>query len=74
MAAKYVLDLAERVGSTFLLAGASVLVAAGPADLFHASTLQAAGAAGLAAALTLVKGLLARYVGNKDSASLAKGV
>lgn len=74
MAAKYVLDLAERVGSTFLLAGASVLVAAGPADLFHASTLQAAGTAGVAAALTLVKGLLARYVGNKDSASLTPTV
>jgi len=74
MSAKYVLDLAERTVATFLFAGASVMVAAGPADLFHASTLQAAGTAGVAAALTLVKGLLAKFVGNKDSASLTESV
>jgi hypothetical protein len=70
----YVHDLAERVIWTFLAAVAGVALAAGPVDMLHASFWQAAGTAGVAAVVTLVKGLAARYVGNRNSASTAKGV
>jgi len=73
-AATYAQDLAERVIWTFLAAVAAVALAAGPADMLHASFWQAAGTAGVAAVVTLVKGLAARYVGNRNSASTAKGV
>lgn len=70
----YALDLAERTVWTFLAAVAGVALAAGPADMFHASFWQAAGTAGVAAVVTLVKGLGARYVGGRNSASTARGV
>ncbi|MBL1107971.1 hypothetical protein JK361_25850 [Streptomyces sp. 5-8] len=72
--AAYAKDLAERVGATFVGAACAVGVAAGPADMFHASFWQTMGAAGLAAAVSLIKGMLARAFGAKNSASLAKGV
>ncbi|MFE5079973.1 hypothetical protein [Streptomyces mirabilis] len=70
----YARDLGERVLWTFLIAGGSVALAAGPGDMFHASFWQTVGTAGLAAVGSLVKGLLARVVGNKNSASTASGV
>lgn len=70
----YAQDLAERVIWTFLATVAGVALAAGPADMLHASFWQAAGAAGLTAVMTLVKGLAARYVGNRNSASTVRGV
>jgi hypothetical protein len=73
-AATYGRDLAERTLATFVVAAAGVAVAAGPADMFHASFWQAMAAAGVAAAGTLLKGVVARAFGEKNSASLAKGV
>jgi hypothetical protein len=73
-AATYAKDLAERVVWTFLVAVGAFAVAAGPAGWLDVSTWQAAGAAGIAAVGTLVKGLLARYVGTRNSASTARGV
>ncbi|MEU7962356.1 hypothetical protein AB0D09_02635 [Streptomyces sp. NPDC049097] len=72
--AAYAKDLAERTLSTFVVAAGGVAVAAGPADMFHASFWQTLGAAGVAAAGSLLKGMLARAFGTKNSASLAKGV
>jgi hypothetical protein len=70
----YAKDLAERVIWTFLGGTAAVVVAAGPADMLHASFWKAAGVGGLAAVVSLVKGLAARVVGAKNSASTAPGV
>jgi hypothetical protein len=71
-AATYGRDLAERVLSTAVVAGAGVAIAAGPADMFHASFWESIGVAAIAAAGSLVKGLVARGVGDKNSASLTK--
>ncbi|MEU3667526.1 hypothetical protein [Streptomyces virginiae] len=70
----YAKDLAERVLWTGAVAVGGVLVASGPADMLHASFWQSVGAAGIIAAGTLVKGLAARLIGDKNSASTAKGV
>lgn len=72
--ATYARDLAERVLWTFLAAAGGVALAAGPADLLHASVWQTAAAAGIAAAVSLLKGLAARYVGEPNSASSAPRV
>jgi hypothetical protein len=73
-ATTYARDLAERIVWSFLGGTTAVVVAAGPADMFHASFWQAAGTGGLAAAVSLVKGLAARWRGATNSASTAKGV
>lgn len=73
-AGTYARDLAERTLATAVVAAGGVAIAAGPADMFHASFWQTVGAAGIAAAGTLLKGMLARAFGVKNSASLAKGV
>ncbi|MCX5201036.1 hypothetical protein OG897_06115 [Streptomyces sp. NBC_00237] len=70
----YARDLAERTAATFVVAAAGVAVAAGPADMFSASFWETVGAAGIAAAGSLLKGMLARAFGTKNSASLVKGV
>ncbi|WP_055588546.1 hypothetical protein [Peterkaempfera griseoplana] len=70
----YALDLTERVLATFVVSAAGVAVAAGPADMFHASFWETVGAAGIAATGSLVKGILARAIGSKRSASIAPGV
>lgn len=73
-AGTYAKDLGERVLATFVVSAAGVAVAAGPADMFHASFWETVGAAGIAAAGSLVKGMLARAFGDSNSASLAKNV
>ena len=73
-ARRFVVDLAERVAATFVVAAAGIAAAAGPADMFSASFWETVGAAGLAAAGSLVKGLAARAVGDPDSASTAPRV
>ncbi|ELP67627.1 hypothetical protein STRTUCAR8_08540 [Streptomyces turgidiscabies Car8] len=73
-AATYGRDLAERIIWTFLGGTTAVVVASGPADMFHASFWQAAGTGGVAAVISLVKGLAARWRGATNSASTAKGV
>jgi hypothetical protein len=71
MSKAFVLDLAERVVFSFLGAAIATLAAAG-VDLTHLSAWQSAGVAGLAAAVSLIKGVLAQYVGDRDSASAVK--
>ncbi|MFF6940478.1 hypothetical protein [Streptomyces lavendulae] len=70
----YAVDLAERVLWTGAVAVGGVLVASGPADMLHGSFWEKVGTAGLIAAGTLVKGLVARLVGDRNSASTARGV
>lgn len=70
----YARDLAERTLATAVVAAGGVAIAAGPGDMFHASFWETMAAAAIAAAGTLVKGILARAFGSKNSASLAKGV
>jgi hypothetical protein len=67
-------DLAERVLATFIVAAAGVALAAGPGDMFSASFWETVAAAGIAAAGSLLKGLIARFVGARNSASTAPGV
>lgn len=73
----YIRDLAERIVSTFAVAFLGTLVTGGWFDVAHirdVSALQAAGLSAIAAVLSLVKGLVAKWVSNRDSASLAPGV
>ena len=72
--AAYAKDLAERVAATFVVTAAGVAVAAGPGDMFNASFWETVAAAGVAAAGSLLKGMIARAFGAKNSASLVKGV
>jgi hypothetical protein len=72
--ATYARDLAERVVWSFLGGATAVTVAAGPADMLNASFWQSVGAGGLAAAFALLKGVAARIVGEKNSASTVAGV
>lgn len=70
----YAVDLIERVIWTFLGAAGAVALAAGPADMLSVSFWEGVGTAGLAAVVTLVKGIVARVVGQKNSASTAPSV
>lgn len=70
---KYAVDLAERVVVTFLGAFVAALVAAGPMDLGNLSVWQSAALAGVASVVSLLKGIAARFVGDR-SASLAKRI
>lgn len=70
----YVVDLIERIIWTFLGAAGAVALAAGPADMLSVSFWEGAGTAGLAAVVTLVKGIAARLIGPKNSASTAPSV
>ncbi|MEU4947737.1 hypothetical protein [Streptomyces lavendulae] len=70
----YARDLTERVLWTGAVAVGGVLVASGPADMLHGGFWEKVGTAGLIAAGTLVKGLAARLVGDRNSASTARGV
>ena len=70
----YAKDLTERVIWTFLGGTTAVVTAAGPADMLHASFWEAVGVGGLAAVVSLAKGIAARLVGTKNSASTASGV
>lgn len=73
-AATYAKDLVERVLWTFLGAAGAVALAAGPGDMLSASFWETVGTGGIAAVVTLVKGLGARLVGAKNSASTVAGV
>jgi hypothetical protein len=70
----YVTDLIERIIWTFLGAASAVALAGGPADMLSVSFWESVGVGGLAAVVTLVKGLVARIVGAKNSASTAPSV
>lgn len=76
-AGRYVRDLAERVASTFVQAFLAALAAGNWFDVAHIrdlSIVQTAGVAGIAAVLSLVKGLVAKKINRPDSASVAPGV
>lgn len=70
----YARDLAERVLWTFIAAAGGVAVAAGPAGWVDMSMWKGAATAGVIAVGTLLKGLIAHYIGNPTSASTARGV
>jgi len=70
----YAVDLIERIIWTFLGAAGAVALAAGPADMLTVSFWEGVGTAGLAAVVTLVKGIAARLIGPKNSASTAPSV
>jgi hypothetical protein len=74
MTKRYIRDLVERVGSTYAQAFLGLLLASGVGvdGVLDLSTIKKAAIAAIPAALSLVKGLLARGVGDKESASLAK--
>lgn len=67
----YVRDLVERVAMSFIegFLGAVVVT-----EMTNQTMWYAAAAAGVASAAALLKGLVARGVGNKGSASLSGGV
>jgi hypothetical protein len=76
-AGRYALDLFERVASTFVVTFLGVLVSGGWFDVDQIRDLgavKAAALAGVAAVLSLIKGLVARFVADRSSASLAPGV
>jgi hypothetical protein len=68
---RFLIDAVERIGATAAEAALGALIAAGA---FNAKTGQAALVAGLTAAASAVKALAARYVGSRDSASLAPSI
>jgi len=67
-------DIAERVIASFIGGTAAVAVAAGPADMFHATFWQSVAVGGFAATAALVKGYVARWRSVTNSASFAKDV
>lgn len=76
-ATTYVRDLIERIASTFVQAFLAALVAGNWFDVAHLrdlSIVQAAGLSAVAAVLSLVKGLIAKRISNRNSASVAPGV
>lgn len=76
-ATRYAKDLTERVVWTFLQAFGAVLVASGwfsVDGVTDLSIVQKAGVGGAAAVLALLKGVLAKRVGDPNSASTASDV
>ncbi|MEU6234405.1 hypothetical protein [Kitasatospora sp. NPDC047058] len=70
-ASAYARDLLERVLTTFVQSFIAGIVVTQP---LNGPMWYAAGAGGVGAALSLVKGIAARWWGVVNSASLAKGV
>jgi di/tricarboxylate transporter len=63
-------DIAERTVATYLQALIGLLLAANWVDGINLSFVQSAAVAAIPAALAVVKGALAQFVGNPDTASL----
>lgn len=66
-------DLAERVVSSFL-AGVVVVVPLDGLNILHADWKTALISGASMAVVAVIKGLVAKFVGNKDSASLTPNV
>jgi hypothetical protein len=69
---RYAIDLAERVAKTFLAVFLATYLASGPLSwdlLLDVSAAQRAAASGLVAVVTLIFGLIARYVGSSNTAA-----
>lgn len=73
MTQRFLRDLAERVGATYVQAFLGLLLASGFGvdGTVELSVVVKAAIAAIPAALSLLKGLLARSVGDRESASLA---
>lgn len=74
MTKRYIRDLVERVIATFSqgVIGLLLLSGADVTGVVDFSTLKKAAIAGVFAVLSLIKGILARTVGDQESASLTK--
>ncbi|MFE6050538.1 holin [Kitasatospora sp. NPDC056446] len=66
---KFIIDLVERTVATYAVAFLGLLLA-DRFDLASLGALKAAAVAALPAALTVVKGAVATFVGDPDSAAL----
>lgn len=66
---RYFVDLAERVAAAAAEGFLAVVIASG-AGVFHASTWEAAAAAGINAGLAIVKGVAAGQIGDRRSAAM----
>ncbi len=64
---KYIKSLAELTGATYASSFLGLLLASG-FDLTDISTVKAAAVAAVPAALAVIYGALAQFVGNRDSA------
>jgi hypothetical protein len=76
-ARSYIIDLAERVVWTFLQAFLGALIAGGVFDVAgvrDVSAWEAAALGGVAAVLSLLKGIAAKFIGQPDSASTAPSI
>jgi len=62
----YIKDLVERIIATFVVAFVPIYLAAPDSK----ATAWSAGLAGIAAALSFIKGVAAKFLGNTDTASL----
>lgn len=71
---QYVKDLLERVISTFLMAFLTVALVSAPDGGVSVEFSEQALIAGIAAVLSLVKGLVAARLAKHGTASLAPGV
>jgi hypothetical protein len=66
---RYLLDLAERVASTYAVGFLGLLLANG-FDLTNLGAVKAAAIAAVPAALSVVKGVLAAFIGDPKTAAL----
>lgn len=73
-ATTYLKDLAERVLASFVAGAVAAALAAGPLGLLHATAWQSVAVGGLTAVVSLLKGIAARAVGDKHSASTLPSV
>lgn len=69
MSKKYLVDLAERVGATYAETFIGLLLLAHTLGL---DALKTAAVAAVPAALAVLKGALAKFLGDKNSAGLTK--
>lgn len=70
MTRRYVVDVLERAGATFGEAFLMLWLAAGTPLAADLSTLRAAALSGLVAAASVIKSALARFIRDRESASL----
>jgi hypothetical protein len=71
MNTEFVVKLAENVVGAYLLSFVTLLLANG-FDYTNISVLQATALAAIPAALSVIKGFLAKFVGSPDSPSLVE--
>ena len=67
---QFIRDLAERVISTYVQVLLGLVIASSATDAINISTLRAAAVSAIPAALSVLKGLIAKQFGSADDASL----